>query len=126
MAPPPFGRAGWPDDLTRALAGYDTTLRPFVDEIQAVVKPRLLRLGMPESRPAIGAFHSVTAPACFLHVPGLVARSEGGPGRGVAAPGESGRGGGMTPAGPTPCRRPRGITRGRRRGSRGAARGECR
>jgi len=63
-----------PDDLTRALAGYDTTLRPFVDEIQATVKPRLLRLGMPESRPAIGAFHSVTALACFLHLPDLVAR----------------------------------------------------
>ncbi|MDQ0772509.1 2-polyprenyl-6-methoxyphenol hydroxylase-like FAD-dependent oxidoreductase [Streptomyces aurantiacus] len=61
-------------DLPRALANYDTTLRPFVDEIQAAVKPHLLRLGMPMSKPAIDAFHSVTALACFLRVPDLVAR----------------------------------------------------
>ncbi len=62
------------DDLPRALASYDTTLRPFVDEIQAAVRPHLLRLGMPMSKQAIDAFHSVTALVCFLRIPDLVAR----------------------------------------------------
>ncbi|CDR17673.1 FAD-dependent monooxygenase [Streptomyces iranensis] len=61
-------------DLPTALANYDTTLRPFVDEIQGEVKPHLLRLGMPQHQLGIDAFHSVTALACFLRVPGLVAR----------------------------------------------------
>lgn len=63
-----------PHDLPTALKSYDATLRPFVDTIQAEVKPHLLRLGMPTSRLAIGAFHSVTALACFLRIPDLVAR----------------------------------------------------
>ncbi|QMU77160.1 oxidoreductase [Streptacidiphilus sp. PB12-B1b] len=62
------------DDLPTALANYDTVLRPFVDEIQATVKPRLLRLGMPTSRLAIDAFHSLASLACSLHVPDLLAR----------------------------------------------------
>ncbi|MEV8314707.1 FAD-dependent oxidoreductase [Streptomyces sp. NPDC059900] len=61
-------------DLPEALANYDTVLRPFVDEIQAAVKPRLLRLGMPKNKLAIDAFHSVTALACFLRVPEFIAR----------------------------------------------------
>ncbi|MFJ8806496.1 FAD-dependent oxidoreductase [Streptomyces sp. NPDC102490] len=61
-------------DLPTALAGYDRVLRPFVDTIQAEVKPHLLRLGMPGSRRAIDAFHAVTALACRLRVPELVAR----------------------------------------------------
>ncbi|MFJ9467597.1 FAD-dependent monooxygenase [Streptomyces caniferus] len=63
-----------PDDLPTALANYDTVLRPFVDHIQAEVNPRLLRLGMPMTRRAIDAFQAVTALACFLHLPDLVAR----------------------------------------------------
>ncbi|WP_245931811.1 FAD-dependent monooxygenase [Actinokineospora auranticolor] len=63
-----------PDDLPTALANYDTALRPFVDEIQAEVNPRLLRLGLPVSRFAVNAFQAVTALACFLRVPDLVAR----------------------------------------------------
>ncbi|MBT2212025.1 FAD-dependent monooxygenase [Actinomadura sp. NEAU-AAG7] len=63
-----------PDDLPAALANYDAVLRPFVDEIQAEVNPRILRLGMPMTRRAIGAFLSATALACFLHVPDFVAR----------------------------------------------------
>jgi hypothetical protein len=62
------------DDLPKALANYDTTLRPFVDEIQAEVKPYLLRLGMPRNRLGIETLHSVTALACFLRIPDLVAR----------------------------------------------------
>ncbi|MFE7314006.1 FAD-dependent monooxygenase [Streptomyces sp. NPDC057555] len=63
-----------PGDLPTALANYDRTLRPFVDEIQGGVNPRLLRLGMPTTRRAIGAFQAATALACFLRVPDLVAR----------------------------------------------------
>ncbi|WP_237534561.1 FAD-dependent oxidoreductase [Streptomyces sp. SID3343] len=62
------------DDLPTALANYDTTLRPFVNEIQAQVKPHLLRLGMPRNKLAVDAFHTVTALACFLRIPELVAR----------------------------------------------------
>ncbi|MFI9406091.1 FAD-dependent oxidoreductase [Nocardia sp. NPDC052316] len=61
-------------ELPTALANYDATLRPFVDEIQSAVKPRLLRLGMPAHRLGIDAFHAVTAAACFLRIPELVAR----------------------------------------------------
>ncbi|MFE1802944.1 FAD-dependent monooxygenase [Streptomyces sp. NPDC059517] len=63
-----------PDDLPTALANYDSVLRPFVDEIQGEVNPRLLRLGMPKTQHAIDAFQAVTALACFLHVPDLAAR----------------------------------------------------
>ncbi|MFF0142269.1 FAD-dependent monooxygenase [Streptomyces sp. NPDC005227] len=63
-----------PHDLPTALATYDATLRPFVDEIQSQVKPHLLRVGMPMNQLSIDTFHSVTALACFLRVPDLVAR----------------------------------------------------
>ncbi|MEU2133160.1 FAD-dependent monooxygenase [Streptomyces sp. NPDC018352] len=62
------------DDLSTALANYDRVLRPFVDEIQAEVNPRILRVGMPLNRHAISAFQNATALACFFHVPDLVAR----------------------------------------------------
>ncbi|MFI9271166.1 FAD-dependent oxidoreductase [Kitasatospora sp. NPDC052896] len=61
-------------DLPTALANYDTVLRPFVDEIQAAVKPRLLRLAMPTNQRAIDAFHALAALACSLRLPDLVAR----------------------------------------------------
>ncbi|MFI6299334.1 FAD-dependent monooxygenase [Nonomuraea sp. NPDC050790] len=63
-----------PHDLPTALANYDTVLRPFVDEVQAEVNPRLLRLGMPMTQGAITAFQTVTGLATFLRVPDLVAR----------------------------------------------------
>ncbi|MEU6144328.1 FAD-dependent monooxygenase [Streptomyces sp. NPDC047081] len=63
-----------PDDLPTALAGYDTTLRPFVDAIQSRVDPRLLRIGLPMTRRAIDAFLAVTGLATALRVPDLVAR----------------------------------------------------
>lgn len=62
-------------DLPTALARYDTVLRPFVDQIQASVKPRLLRAAMPTTQPAITALQSIAALACRLHIPGLLARS---------------------------------------------------
>lgn len=64
-----------PGDLPTALANYDRTLRPFVNEIQGEVNPRLLRLGMPMTQQAIDVFQATTAFACFLRVPELTARS---------------------------------------------------
>ncbi len=63
-----------PDDLATAFARYDEVLRPFVDQIQGAVKPKLLRLGMPQTRWAISAFQAVTAIAVGLRIPELVAR----------------------------------------------------
>ncbi|MFD4675339.1 FAD-dependent monooxygenase [Lentzea sp. NPDC058450] len=63
-----------PGDLPAALASYDRTLRPFVDEIQAEVNPRLLRVAMPVSRLAISAFQTAGALACALRLPELAAR----------------------------------------------------
>ncbi len=63
-----------PADITEALANYDRMLRPFVDEIQAAVKPSLLRLGMPQARWQISAFHAVTALAVALRIPALIAK----------------------------------------------------
>ncbi|WP_413098195.1 FAD-dependent monooxygenase [Streptomyces sp. Inha503] len=63
-----------PADLPTALTNYDRALRPFVNEIQGEVNPRLLRLGMPMTQRAIDAFQAITALACFLHVPDLAAR----------------------------------------------------
>ncbi|MGW6202637.1 FAD-dependent monooxygenase [Streptomyces sp. NPDC055089] len=62
------------EDLPTALANYDRVLRPFVDEIQAEVNPRILRVGMPLSKHAISAFQNATALACFFRIPDLVAR----------------------------------------------------
>ncbi len=64
-----------PDDLPTAVAAYDTELRPFVDVVQATVKPRLLQLSMPKSRVAVTALRSVAAVAAGLHLPDLIARS---------------------------------------------------
>ncbi|WP_037851434.1 FAD-dependent monooxygenase [Streptomyces sp. NRRL S-340] len=64
-----------PGDLASALANYERVLRPFVDEIQGEVNPKILRVGMPLSKHAITAFQNVTALACFLHIPDLVART---------------------------------------------------
>ncbi|MEU3641890.1 FAD-dependent monooxygenase [Lentzea sp. NPDC034063] len=63
-----------PDDLPTALANYDTVLRPFVDEIQGAVNPRLLRLALPKTQRAISMIHTVAALACSLRIPDLVAR----------------------------------------------------
>ncbi|MGW6055386.1 FAD-dependent monooxygenase [Streptomyces sp. NPDC055189] len=63
-----------PHDLPTALANYDRILRPFTDQIQATVNPRILRIGMPRSRHAISAFQNATALACLLRIPDLAAR----------------------------------------------------
>ncbi|PLP58148.1 oxidoreductase [Mesorhizobium loti] len=61
------------EDLPRALAAYDATLRPFVDEIQTL-KPLLLRLCMPQTQLGIDALHSLAGLACLLRIPDLIAR----------------------------------------------------
>ncbi len=63
-----------PDDLSTALANYETELRPFVDKIQSSVKPRLLSLGMPTTRIAVKTLLTVAGVATALHIPGLMAR----------------------------------------------------
>jgi 2-polyprenyl-6-methoxyphenol hydroxylase-like FAD-dependent oxidoreductase len=63
-----------PDDLATAFARYDTTLRPFIDDIQDTVKPNILRLGMPQTRLAITVFQTITAIAVKLRIPELVSR----------------------------------------------------
>ncbi|MGW8374851.1 FAD-dependent monooxygenase [Streptomyces sp. ODS28] len=63
-----------PGDLPTALARYDSVLRPFTDTIQGGVNPRLLRLAMPRSRRAIGAFRAAAGLACLLRVPEFAAR----------------------------------------------------
>lgn len=60
-------------NLAHAFAGYEEKLRPFVEKIQDV-KPALLRLGMPKTKLGISLFHSVTALACALRIPDIVAK----------------------------------------------------
>jgi 2-polyprenyl-6-methoxyphenol hydroxylase-like FAD-dependent oxidoreductase len=57
-------------DLTR----YETTLRPFVDEIQASVKPLLLRVKTPSTRLGIVALRAIAGLAALLRVPALIDR----------------------------------------------------
>ena len=52
---------------------YDSTLRPFVDQIQAAVKPRLLALGLPRPRIAVAALQAAFSVACALRVPERIA-----------------------------------------------------
>ncbi|KAF1004726.1 MAG: hypothetical protein GAK28_03739 [Luteibacter sp.] len=56
-----------------AFAGYETTLRPFVDEIQAV-KTGLLRLGMPRTKTGVGVLLTLAGLATRLRIPELIAR----------------------------------------------------
>ncbi|MGI5505590.1 FAD-dependent monooxygenase [Lentzea sp. CA-135723] len=63
-----------PHDLPAALANYEAVLRPFTDEIQGGVKPRLLRLALPRSRRAIDAFQAAASLACSLRLPELLTR----------------------------------------------------
>jgi 2-polyprenyl-6-methoxyphenol hydroxylase-like FAD-dependent oxidoreductase len=62
-----------PDDLPGAFRRYDATLRPFVDEIQAAVKPRLLALGMPRSRVGVVALRQAFRIATALRIPERIA-----------------------------------------------------
>jgi len=66
-----------PDDLAAALGRYDTTLRPFVDEIQAAVKPTLLTLGIPRSRTGVAALRTLVRVVCGLRLPERIAARRG-------------------------------------------------
>lgn len=66
--------AASPHDLPRALASYDRVLRPFVDTIQATVKPRVLRLGIPKTSTGVRLLHIATTVAGGLHLPALINR----------------------------------------------------
>ena len=66
-----------PDDLAAALGRYDTTLRPFVDDIQAAVKPMLLALGIPRSRAGVAALRALVRVVCALRLPERVAARRG-------------------------------------------------
>lgn len=63
-----------PDDLPRAFANYDATLRPFVDTVQAEVNPKVLRLGFPQGALGIGVLRTMAAVGGFLRLPELAAR----------------------------------------------------
>ncbi len=65
-----FRGAGWQSErFVEGMANYDRVLRPFVNQIQGEVNPRLLRLGLPMAQRAIDVFRATTALACFLHLP---------------------------------------------------------
>ena len=63
-----------PGDLPRALKAYQSTLQPFVDNIQSAVNPRILRLGFPQGPIGIGTLRTMAAVGSFLHLPELAAR----------------------------------------------------
>ncbi|KAL4939029.1 hypothetical protein BDV06DRAFT_43413 [Aspergillus oleicola] len=63
-----------PADLSRAFAEYETSLRPFIDEVQSRSPGPLLRLMMPDSRWAVAIFHFIVRVICLLHIPELIAR----------------------------------------------------
>lgn len=62
-----------PNDLEKALRRYDATLRPFVDQIQAAVKPRLLALGLPKPKIAVAALQLAFKVACARRIPERIA-----------------------------------------------------
>ncbi|KAJ5611035.1 FAD/NAD(P)-binding domain-containing protein [Penicillium lagena] len=61
------------EDLPRAFANYDKTLRPFVDEIHNV-KPALLKLGMPKTWWGIAILRFIFGMLCFLRIPEFMSR----------------------------------------------------
>jgi 2-polyprenyl-6-methoxyphenol hydroxylase-like FAD-dependent oxidoreductase len=63
-----------PDDIPAAFANYHATLRPFVDNVQSEVNPKILRIGFPKSRLGINALLTTGAVGSFLRLPELAAR----------------------------------------------------
>lgn len=61
------------ENLPEALANYDKTLRPFVDEIQKI-NPFFLRLAIPETQWGIAILHFIVGLVCWLRIPDLIAR----------------------------------------------------
>ncbi|HWO64375.1 MAG TPA: oxidoreductase, partial [Umezawaea sp.] len=63
-----------PGDIPKAFADYQTTLRPFVDNVQAEVNPKILRFGFPQGRLGISTLLTLGAVGSFLRLPELAAR----------------------------------------------------
>ena len=61
------------ENLPQALANYENTLRPFVNEIQKFY-PSFLRLAIPQKQWVITLLHFIVRLLCFLGIPDLVAR----------------------------------------------------
>lgn len=62
------------DHLSQALRNYESTLWPYVNTVQAAVKPRLLRVTMPRTQVGVLVLRAAAALAITLKIPGLVAR----------------------------------------------------
>ncbi|KAM5355165.1 hypothetical protein ACJ41O_001811 [Fusarium nematophilum] len=62
-----------PDDLPLALANYDKTMRPFVNEIQKV-NPTVLRWVIPDSRWGISVLRFIAWLICLLRIPDILSR----------------------------------------------------
>ncbi|CAM0141724.1 hypothetical protein VKS41_006072 [Umbelopsis sp. WA50703] len=60
-------------DLPLALANYDKTLRPFVDEIQVINRP-LIRLTFPQTQLGISVLHFIAGMLCYFRIPNLIAK----------------------------------------------------
>ncbi|KAJ2958116.1 hypothetical protein NQZ79_g6224 [Umbelopsis isabellina] len=61
------------DNLPQALANYEKTLRPFVDEIQKNFSS-FSKIGWPQTQFGISVFHFIAGMVCFLRIPDLIAR----------------------------------------------------
>ncbi|RSL76768.1 hypothetical protein CEP51_009652 [Fusarium floridanum] len=62
-----------PDELSLALANYDKTLRPFVNEIQNV-NAKAIRMTIPDSQWGVAIIHWVAWLVCLLRIPALFSR----------------------------------------------------
>lgn len=62
------------EDIPAAFANYRATLQSFVDNVQAEVNPKLLRIGFPQGRLGINALRAMGAVGSFLRLPELAAR----------------------------------------------------
>jgi 2-polyprenyl-6-methoxyphenol hydroxylase-like FAD-dependent oxidoreductase len=61
------------DDLSKAFEQYDTTLRPFVDEIQKIV-PFFMRRSLPDTQWGIAILHFIVGLICWLRIPEFISR----------------------------------------------------
>ncbi|KAG2171398.1 hypothetical protein INT43_009059 [Umbelopsis isabellina] len=64
-----------PQNLSEALANYEKTLRPFVNEIQGINKT-VIRSVFPQTQLGISILHFIAGLVCFLRIPELFAKYE--------------------------------------------------
>ncbi|CAO3662201.1 unnamed protein product [Umbelopsis ramanniana] len=60
-------------NLPEALANYEKTLRPFIDEVQ-VINRHIIRSVFPQTQLGVLILHVVAGILCFLRIPQLIAR----------------------------------------------------